>query len=103
MLTDSDGVQQEALTLKIPTVTLRYNIERPETVLYKVNVLTGTDPESIRKLTEEQAQKFEEIRNGLKMKQNPFGDALFIASTIFVPFMPSRGSTGSTDSALFIT
>lgn len=74
VLTDSGGVQEEALTLKIPTVTLRYNTERPETVLYKVNVLAGTKPESIRKLTEDQAQKFEEIRNSLKMKQNPFGD-----------------------------
>jgi hypothetical protein len=74
VLTDSGGVQEEALTLGIPTVTLRYNTERPETVLYGVNVLAGTEPESICKLTEDRILKFEEIRNNLEMKPNPFGD-----------------------------
>jgi UDP-N-acetylglucosamine 2-epimerase (non-hydrolysing) len=74
VLTDSGGVQEEALTLGIPTVTLRYNTERPETVQCGMNVLAGTDPESVCKLTEEQIQKFEELRNNLKMKPNPFGD-----------------------------
>jgi len=74
VLTDSGGVQEEALTLGIPTVTLRYNTERPETVKCGMNVLAGTEPESVSKLTEDQIQKFEELRNSLKVKPNPFGD-----------------------------
>ena len=74
VLTDSGGVQEEALTLGIPTVTLRYNTERPETVQSGINVLAGTEPESISKLTEDQIQNFEELSNNLKMKPNPFGD-----------------------------
>lgn len=74
VLTDSGGVQEEALTLGVPTVTLRYNTERPETVQCGMNVLAGTEPESVSKLTEDQIQKFEELRSNLKMKPNPFGD-----------------------------
>jgi UDP-N-acetylglucosamine 2-epimerase (non-hydrolysing) len=74
VLTDSGGVQEEALTLGIPTVTLRYNTERPETVLYGMNVIAGTEPESVRKLTEEQMQKSARLRNLVKARPNPFGD-----------------------------
>ena len=62
VLTNSGGVQEEALTLGVPTVTLRCNTERPETVLYGINVLAGTEPEAIVKLTENQVQRSEEIR-----------------------------------------
>jgi hypothetical protein len=85
VLTDSGGIQEESLTLGIPTVTLRYNTERPETVQCGMNVLAGTEPESVSKLTEDQIQKFEELRKNLKMKPNPFGDGNAgrkIASTI---------------------
>jgi UDP-N-acetylglucosamine 2-epimerase (non-hydrolysing) len=74
VLTDSGGVQEEALCLAVPTVTLRYNTERPETVLYGVNALAGTEPEYICKITNEQISRFEEIRRNLKVKPNPFGD-----------------------------
>jgi len=74
VLTDSGGVQEEALTLGVPTVTLRYNTERPETVLYGINVLAGTEPEAIVKLTENQVQRSEEIRKNLGKKPNPFGE-----------------------------
>ncbi|MEM1831001.1 MAG: UDP-N-acetylglucosamine 2-epimerase (non-hydrolyzing) [Desulfurococcaceae archaeon] len=72
VLTDSGGVQEEAFTLKIPTVTLRYNTERPETTLYGVNVLAGADKDRIVKLALMQAERAEEVR---KLNfENPLGD-----------------------------
>jgi UDP-N-acetylglucosamine 2-epimerase (non-hydrolysing) len=51
VLTDSGGVQEEAFILRIPTVTLRYNTERPETTIHGLNRLAGAETESIVKLT----------------------------------------------------
>jgi UDP-N-acetylglucosamine 2-epimerase (non-hydrolysing) len=72
VLTDSGGVQEEALTLKVPTVTLRYNTERPETTIFNVNVLAGADKDGIVKLALMQAERIDEIR-GLNF-ENPLGD-----------------------------
>lgn len=72
VLTDSGGVQEEAFTLSVPTLTLRYNTERPETTLFGINVLAGTDSMRIVELALIQAQRFEEIKS-LKF-DNPLGD-----------------------------
>lgn len=47
ILTDSGGVQEEALVLKVPVVTLRENTERPVTVDCGGNVLAGNDSDRI--------------------------------------------------------
>ncbi|MBC7130840.1 UDP-N-acetylglucosamine 2-epimerase (non-hydrolyzing) [Candidatus Bathyarchaeota archaeon] len=72
VLTDSGGVQEEAFTLRVPTVTLRYNTERPETTLGGVNVLAGAEAERIVECTVRQAERAEEIRR-LSL-ENPLGD-----------------------------
>jgi len=72
VLTDSGGVQEESLTLKVPTVTLRYNTERPETTMFHVNVLAGADKDRIVKLALMQAERAEKIRR--LSFENPFGD-----------------------------
>jgi UDP-N-acetylglucosamine 2-epimerase (non-hydrolysing) len=43
ILTDSGGVQEEALVLRVPVVTLRENTERPVTVDCGGNLLAGND------------------------------------------------------------
>ena len=74
VLTDSGGVQEEAFTLKVPTVVLRYNTERPETTMFRISVLAGADRDRIVKLALLQAERAEEVR-GLNFK-NPLGDGL---------------------------
>jgi UDP-N-acetylglucosamine 2-epimerase (non-hydrolysing) len=70
IITDSGGIQEEALVLKIPCVTIRENTERPETIEYGVNILAGTEPEKILQATKEMMNKKVKF-NGW---ENPFGD-----------------------------
>lgn len=44
VLTDSGGVQEETTALGVPCLTLRENTERPATVAYGTNQVTGPDP-----------------------------------------------------------
>jgi UDP-N-acetylglucosamine 2-epimerase (non-hydrolysing) len=47
ILTDSGGIQEEALVLRVPVVTLRENTERPVTIECGGNALAGSDPRRI--------------------------------------------------------
>jgi UDP-N-acetylglucosamine 2-epimerase (non-hydrolysing) len=73
ILTDSGGLQEEALTLKKPCVTLRTNTERPETIKLGVNFLVGTDKEKIIK-TVRKVAKSKDVLEKLQTIENPFGD-----------------------------
>jgi UDP-N-acetylglucosamine 2-epimerase (non-hydrolysing) len=53
VLTDSGGVQEETCIMKVPSVTLRDNTERPETLEVGSNVLSGASPNEIVKKTEQ--------------------------------------------------
>lgn len=74
VLTDSGGVQEEAFTLKVPTITLRYNTERPETILLGCNVLAGADEDRIVDCTHKMVELRENICSKLRDKPNPYGD-----------------------------
>jgi UDP-N-acetylglucosamine 2-epimerase (non-hydrolysing) len=72
VLTDSGGVQEEAFILRVPTVTLRYNTERPETTIYGLNRLAGADTELIVKLALHQINYAKKIKS--LVIENPLGD-----------------------------
>ncbi len=67
VLTDSGGLQEESCILGVPSVTLRNNTERPETVEVGANVLAGTDPDMMLHC----AKKM--LAQG-RSWANPFGD-----------------------------
>lgn len=74
VLTDSGGVQEEAFMLRVPTITLRYNTERPETVLLGCNVLAGADENLIVEYTKRMIEIRDLIRSKLSKARNPYGD-----------------------------
>jgi len=49
VLSDSGTVQEETCLFGVPNVTIRDVTERPETIECGSNILTGTDPEAIRR------------------------------------------------------
>lgn len=73
ILTDSGGVQEEAVTLNIPCITLRYNTERPETITAGSNILAGTTSEEITKNINNILNN-SEVYDKMKNAPNPYGD-----------------------------
>lgn len=72
ILTDSGGLQEEAITLDVPALTLRYNTERPETVTAGGNILVGANKDAIL----ENANKIlndEEFAQNMRNAKNPYG------------------------------
>lgn len=74
VLTDSGGVQEEALTLHVPTITLRYNTERPETVKVGLNRLVGAEKKLILEATLKVVEERKEIVRRVSEIPNPLGD-----------------------------
>lgn len=73
VITDSGGIQEEAVTLNLPCVTLRYNTERPETVTAGGNILVGTDKERIIQAIRDILGDGE-VYQKMSLAINPYGD-----------------------------
>ena len=74
VMTDSGGVQEEAIVLRRPCVTLRHVSERWETLLLKANVLFPLyRRDSLSKVVDEML--------GAKVDRNPYGEN--VAHTMF--------------------
>jgi len=74
VLTDSGGVQEEACTLRIPTLTLRYNTERPETVLVGINRVVGVEWKKVVEEALRAVERRDEIIRRAQSVPNPLGD-----------------------------
>lgn len=73
IMTDSGGLQEEAITLDIPCTTLRYNTERPETVTAGGNVLVGAEKEKILNTVREILNN-SDIYSKMSEAKNPYGE-----------------------------
>jgi len=66
ILTDSGGVQKEALYLKVPCITLREETEWPETIESGANCLTGLSRDKVLDAIKAPSPDFDEMKS-------PFG------------------------------
>ncbi|WP_457741522.1 non-hydrolyzing UDP-N-acetylglucosamine 2-epimerase [Thermococcus sp.] len=73
VLTDSGGIQEEAVVLGVPCLTLRYNTERPETLKVGANVLVGLEKDRVLMYIEKLLNE-KEFYKRMANAPNPFGD-----------------------------
>ena len=75
LMSDSGGIQEEAITLGKPVLVLRETTERPEVIEAGGGILTGTDPDVlvkwIKTLTTDKAGYL-----AMQNCENPYGDGL---------------------------
>ncbi len=71
VLTDSGGVQEEAITLKTPCLSMRESTERWETIQAGANFLVGINPELISFNTKFVLES--KLKDKLKTIKNPYG------------------------------
>lgn len=72
IVTDSGGIQEEAITLKIPCITVRETTERWETIDAGANFLVGTDPELIKYKAKMIMET--DLKKKLSGIKNPYGE-----------------------------
>ena len=67
ILTDSGGIQEEAITIKKPCITLRHTSARWETILLRLNILFPPD-------RKDSLDNVINMMIGTKISRNPYGE-----------------------------
>lgn len=80
VLTDSGGIQEEAVSLNTPVLVLRKNTERPEVIEVGAGALVGTSADRILSVVDQLTKNSEQYES-MKNATNPFGDTR-VAGTI---------------------
>ncbi len=73
VLTDSGGIQEEAVSLDTPVLVLRETTERPEVIEAGAGLLTGTEQKAIESHVESLLVDVQRY-NAMCQAKNPFGD-----------------------------
>jgi UDP-N-acetylglucosamine 2-epimerase len=73
VLTDSGGIQEEAVSVGTPVLVARHATERPEVIESKSGLLIGTDPLAIEQWIG-RVLRDEALYRSLHDQRNPFGD-----------------------------
>jgi UDP-N-acetylglucosamine 2-epimerase (non-hydrolysing) len=73
VMTDSGGLQEEAITLNKPVIVMRNKTERPEVMTSGGGVLTGTDVNAIVTAALV-ALDDEKVYKKMSSAKNPFGE-----------------------------
>ena len=82
ILTDSGGIQEEAITLNKPLLIMRDTTERPEALIENKSMLVGTN---VANILEKVDYFMSNSNNNIPLKINPFGNGKageYIANTI---------------------
>jgi len=74
VLTDSGGLQKEALWCKTPCITLRERTEWVETINLGVNFIAGTTDKNISVAIQKLLENYSEIKKRFNKIENPYGD-----------------------------
>lgn len=72
IITDSGGIQKEALILGTPCITIRTTTEWTETIETNANILVGYEKERI--INEVKLRATQDFKNFVKNINNPYGD-----------------------------
>lgn len=87
ILTDSGGIQEEGPSLAKPVLIMRDLTERPEGIEAGVNILVGTDSETIYNKVSRLLNSKEEYKK-ISFKKNPYGDG--VAGQRIAQFIKNR-------------
>lgn len=82
IITDSGGIQEEAVSFNVPTIVIREKTERPEAIEVGNSVLVGNSPEKLK----DAFYKF--LNRNNKVINNPFGDGT--AASIIIDFFAKQ-------------
>jgi UDP-N-acetylglucosamine 2-epimerase (non-hydrolysing) len=102
IVSDSGGVQEEAPSLGKPLFVLRENTERPEAVEAKIAKLVGGNPQTLRKMLEENYACETWIKSVREIK-NPFGDGKAAKKIVAILEKEFRAKAQRTQRALVKT